>query len=103
MLPRTLIAAAGVICVTAALAPFDMSIGHANSPAAEPAQVPRSFEVGDIAPRDGTHIVSRPGLYGLSVPPEGDVYAVLGGQLVRLDATSRKILSRMRPVDAIVD
>lgn len=59
--------------------------------------------VGDRIDWDRAHIVTRPGLYGLAVPPQGQRYAVVDGRLVRIDEQSARILSIVRLVDALLD
>lgn len=59
--------------------------------------------VGDVISAGDIHWVRRPGLYGLGEAPDGSRYAVVGGQLVRLDRDSYKVLSVLRAVDALLD
>lgn len=59
--------------------------------------------VGDIINWNDVHVVTRPGRYGLSMPPDGNRYAIVDGQLVRVNEDSGKILSILRLVDAILD
>ena len=59
--------------------------------------------VGDRIDWDRAHVVTRPGLYGLAVPPPGQRYAVVDGRLVRIDEDSARILSIVRLVDALLD
>ncbi len=59
--------------------------------------------VGEGVPADQLHHVSMPGRYGLSEPPDGDGYAVVGGHLVRIDAQDGRILSVLRPAPRILD
>ncbi|MGR3199971.1 MAG: hypothetical protein ACU0HS_01305 [Paracoccus sp. (in: a-proteobacteria)] len=59
--------------------------------------------VGDIASEHQVHMITRPGRYGLSSPPAGDAYAVVAGHIVRLDPTSKRIESVLRPVPRILD
>lgn len=59
--------------------------------------------VGRVAGMESLHIITRPGLYGLGVPPSGTAYAVLRGYLVRIDRDTRQVLSVVRPVTAILD
>lgn len=63
----------------------------------------RSFRVGDIAPAGQVHRIKKPGLYGLSDPPNGDAYAVLEGELIRIDASSGQILSVLWKVERLLD
>lgn len=59
--------------------------------------------VGMGVPDDQLHHISMPGRYGLSEPPEGDGYAIVGGHLVRIDAADGRILSVLRPAPRILD
>lgn len=68
-----------------------------------PGQAKKAYRVGDVISWDDVHVVSQPGYYGLSTPPTGDRYAIVNGQLVRVDEESRQILSILRMVEAILD
>ncbi|MCQ0971706.1 RcnB family protein [Paracoccus sp. TK19116] len=59
--------------------------------------------VGDVLDWGNIHVVTDPGLYGLSSPPRGSRYGVVDGQLVRLDERTGRILSIIRLVEAILD
>lgn len=59
--------------------------------------------IGDLIDWNDVHVVTRPGRYGLSMPPSGNRYAIVDGQLVRVNEDSGKILSILRLVDAILD
>lgn len=59
--------------------------------------------VGDILDLRRAHIVKRPGLYGLSLPPDGHVYVVQDGKLLRVDQTTGKVLSILRGIDRLLD
>ncbi|MFN3524901.1 MAG: hypothetical protein ACK4YU_02325 [Paracoccus sp. (in: a-proteobacteria)] len=97
--------AAGVMLMAVVMA-FGAHADRVNAPppAAAAQQTSRpGIAVGDIAPRDQMHLVTRPGAYGLSDPPGTDRYAIVGGQLVRIDGASGKILSALRRVERILD
>lgn len=74
-----------------------------KSPACVPPGQAKKWGVGDIIDWDNVHIVTQPGYYGLSTPPRGDRYAIIDGQLVRVNRDSGQILSILRLVDAILD
>lgn len=59
--------------------------------------------VGEIAPKGATHLITRPGRYGLATPPDGDAYAILRGYIVRLDPGTDRIRSVLRPAPQILD
>lgn len=59
--------------------------------------------IGDFIDWNDVHVVTRPGRYGLSMPPSGNRYAIVDGQLVRVNEDSGKILSILRLVEAILD
>lgn len=68
-----------------------------------PGQAKAAVRVGDVLKLGGIHVVTRPGLYGLGVPPSGDQYAVVGNHLLRVDGETGKVLSILRTVTAILD
>lgn len=74
-----------------------------KSPACIPPGQAKKWGVGDIVDWDNIHIVTQPGYYGLSTPPDGDRYAIIDGQLVRVNRESGQILSILRMVEAILD
>lgn len=49
------------------------------------------------------HLVTAPGRYGLAQPPEGDAYAIIAGQLVRIDRDDGRVLSVLRPAPEVLD
>lgn len=59
--------------------------------------------IGRILARDRVHLVTRPGLYGLGIPPRGSRYGVVDGQLVRLEQGTWRVQSIIRRVNAILD
>lgn len=62
-----------------------------------------NFQVGDIALTEHLHLISRPGLYGLSTPPRGELYAVMDGQIVRIHADTAQVRSILRMAPQILD
>ncbi|MFV0300956.1 MAG: hypothetical protein ACK5IP_08795 [Paracoccus sp. (in: a-proteobacteria)] len=72
-----------------------------NAPAA--AGAAQEIAVGDILPRDQVHIIKELGLYGLGRNVGGSEYAVAMGRLIRIDPKTMKVLSILRPQDAILD
>ena len=115
MLQHRLCAAAAVGLLLATVAataedPAPRAAVLAQAPPAEcaagpgcPARKGRSFRVGDIAPPAQLHRIREPGLYGLSDPPRGDAYAILDGQLIRIDARTGQIRSVLWRVRQILD
>lgn len=71
--------------------------GMVAAPPANTAPLPvaAALQVGAV-PTDSRHEVSRPGLYGLGLPPEGSSYAIVGNNLVRVDSTSNEVLGIVR-------
>lgn len=53
--------------------------------------------VGDRYPN--AHLITEPGRYGLSVPPDGTAYAVIGHTLARVDRKTFKVLSILRSIE----
>lgn len=80
-----------------------VEVAQAAPPATGGPAARRSFRVGDIAPQDRLHRITTPGLYGLSDPPSGDAYAILDGELIRIQKDSGKILSVLWRVERILD
>ena len=76
-----------------------------KSPACVPPGQARKggLTVGDVVDLGHVHIITDPGRYGLSLPPDGARYAVVDGRLVRVESQTGKILSIIRLVDAILD
>lgn len=81
--------------------------GLAGPQASGNAQAARATQpapgMGDRLDLRTVHVVTMPGLYGLATPPPGHVYAVVDGWLVRLDANTGVLRSRVRPVNQILD
>lgn len=67
-----------------------------------PGQAKR-LRVGSVLDWNRAHLVRRPGLYGLAGAPDGQRYAIVDGQLVRVDAGTAKVLAVIRAVEAILD
>ncbi|TRW97245.1 RcnB family protein [Paracoccus sp. M683] len=59
--------------------------------------------IGDVLDLDDIHVITQPGLYGLGDPPRGNRYAIIDGQLVRVDSDTGRLLSFIRLVNAILD
>lgn len=59
--------------------------------------------VGETATVSRLHRIKHPGRYGLSHPPEGQVYAIVEGHLVRIEIGSGLIRSVLRPATRILD
>lgn len=79
-------------------------LARKNPPCIPPGQAQKhGISVGDVIVWDDIHVITRPGLYGLSIPPDGDRYAIVDGRLVRVDEGTGKILSILRLVSAILD
>nr|WP_111297754.1 hypothetical protein [Paracoccus saliphilus] len=96
----------GVTALTAANEPDPIAMPML-SPRCEGAPIcgPRlpSFQVGDIAVAEHLHLISRPGLYGLAMPPRGELYAVMDGQIVRIHADTAQVRSILRMAPRILD
>lgn len=78
-------------------------LAQKDPPCVPPGQAKKGRSVGNVVDWDTVHVVTRPGLYGLSDPPSGQRYAIVDGRLVRVDGQTSKILSVIRLVDAILD
>ena len=74
-----------------------------NPPCVPPGQAKKRIGAGTVIDWRDVHVITRPGLYGLTDPPAGQRYAIVDGRLVRIDRDSSKILSIIRLVDAILD
>ncbi|MDT1061568.1 hypothetical protein RM190_06825 [Paracoccus sp. CPCC 101403] len=61
------------------------------------------IRVGDKLDPAVLHEVSRPGLYGISGPPEGSEYGVIDGRLIRYDQHTLQVQSIIRQVDYVLD
>lgn len=60
-------------------------------------------QIGEVVPAEKLHIISYPGRYGLGPEVPGSLYAVVGDQLIRIDAQSHKVQSIIRQVTEILD
>lgn len=74
-----------------------------KSPACIPPGQARRLRAGSILDWNHAHLVRQPGLYGLTGAPHGQRYAIVDGQLVRVDAGTAKVLAVIRAVEAILD
>ncbi|MFC3570286.1 hypothetical protein [Paracoccus sp. TOH] len=72
-------------------------------PAAQAASQPAPPRVGDRLDKARLHQVTRPGLYGMSLPPAGSLYGIVDGKLIRYNPENAQILSIIRQVDRIMD
>lgn len=83
----------------AALAACAVVVGKsivASPPAnRDPVPVASVLQVGGVA-ADPMHMVERPGLYGLAMPPDGSRYAIVGNNLVRIDVRTGRIQAVIR-------
>lgn len=69
----------------------------------QPSHVDSEIDIGEVAPAGGTHLITRPGRYGLGPEVPGSQYAVVGGMLVRLDPHTLQIQSVIRMVNGLLD
>ena len=74
-----------------------------KDPACIPPGQAKKMGVGRVVDWQEVHVISRPGLYGLTDAPRGQRYAIVDGRLIRIDESTRKILSIIRLVDTILD
>lgn len=56
----------------------------------------RGLAVGDRLDPERLHVITRPGLYGLSGNAAGDRYGIVDGMLVRYDAQEMRLKSIIR-------
>lgn len=96
----------GITAMTAAQEPHSgASTGISPRCQAEGGCTPRqpSFSVGDTVTAEHVHLISRPGLYGLATPPQGQRYAVMEGQIVRVQTDTLQVRSVLRSAPRILD
>ncbi|SHL79386.1 hypothetical protein SAMN05444389_101384 [Paracoccus solventivorans] len=74
-----------------------------KSPSCIPPGQAKRLRVGSVLDWNRAHLVRRPGLYGLAGAPDGQRYAIVDGQLVRVDSGTAKVLAVIRAVEAILD
>lgn len=74
-----------------------------KSPSCLPPGQAKRLRVGSVLDWNRAHLVRRPGLYGLAGAPDGQRYAIVDGQLLRVDAGTAKVLAVIRAVEAILD
>ncbi|MBK4215268.1 hypothetical protein JJJ17_04940 [Paracoccus caeni] len=105
------IAAVAALAGVTALAHNLFGSGQRDGPvAASPAAIEAGitptivgFSAGDVPPRDSIHLIDRPGKYGLGPELPGSHYAIVSNTLVRVDASSFKILSVLRSHAEVLD
>lgn len=66
--------------------------GRARTLPARGATGPREWALGDTLPHGVPHVTLDPVAYGLPRPPDGQLYARVGGDVLRIEAGSRRIL-----------
>ncbi|HHW33010.1 MAG TPA: hypothetical protein GXX24_02540 [Paracoccus solventivorans] len=74
-----------------------------KSPSCIPPGQAKRLRVGSVLDWNRAHLVRQPGLYGLAGAPDGQRYAIVDGQLLRVDAGTAKVLAVIRAVEAILD
>ena len=67
--------------------------GHARTVPARGAGLPREWVLGDVLPADLPHVALEPDVYGLPQPPSGQIYARVDGDVLRIDASTRRIVA----------
>ena len=67
--------------------------GRARTVAARGAEAPREWVLGAALPPDLPHVALAPGTYGLPQPPPGQIYARVNGDVLRIEAGSRRIVA----------
>ena len=70
--------------------------GHARVTSA-PGAVPARFRPGDRLPAGVPHVTLDPERYGLPRPPEGEIYARVRTQVLRITNTDRRITELLTP------
>lgn len=55
--------------------------------------------VGDTVDMSRVKVVDQPEVYGLGIAPAGNIYAIVGDLLVRMNPETGKVLSILRQVD----
>ncbi|WP_411838779.1 hypothetical protein [Paracoccus sp. ME4] len=103
--PLAAVAAGTVLGLAALTAPNTTPTRGLEAPACSVACIGGTGEASVIGAQSDTdvHIVTAPGRYGLAQPPEGDAYAVIAGQLVRIHREDGRVLSVLRPVPRVLD
>jgi len=67
--------------------------GRARTLSARGAEPPREWVLGDVLPADMPHVALDPDSYGLPQPPDGQIYARVDGDVLRIDADTRRIVA----------
>lgn len=65
--------------------------GRARTVAA-PGSAPREWVLGAVLPPDVPHVALDPSAYGLPTPPEGQIYARVDDDVLRIEAGTRRII-----------
>ena len=65
--------------------------------ASAPGAVPARFRLGDRLPSGTPHVTLDPERYGLPRPPEGELYARVRTQVMRITNTDRRITELLAP------
>lgn len=68
-----------------------------------PAQPKAALQVGTYIAPGRIHWINSPGRYGLGNVPAGDQYAVVSGELVRIDADTGILRAVLRPMTRLLD
>lgn len=93
--------------ITAAILAVGVALALTDKPVSEEtvASVPERVEiaVGDVLPASDVHIITSPGRYGLGPEIPGSQYAVSHGRLIRIEPSSRKVLSILRVQNGVLD
>lgn len=101
---QTIIKALGLIAATILATMAFAQGGQGDDPHAADRPATGAMPViGDHLDAAQLHRVSRPGLYGISQPPQGSAYGVIEGRLIRYDVDTMHIQSIIREVDGIRD
>ncbi|MCQ0971705.1 hypothetical protein MLD63_14875 [Paracoccus sp. TK19116] len=91
---RTILAIA-IVAAGLAYGLFDSATAMDGSPAATAVAKPLAPTVGERLPAKDAHLIVDPGRYGLGPALPGTRYAVASGWLVRVDAESMVVQSRL--------
>lgn len=67
--------------------------GHARTMPARGAGQPREWVLGDVLPAELPHVALEPAAFGLPQPPSGQIYARVEGNVLRIDASTRRIVA----------
>ena len=67
--------------------------GMARTVSARGGERPREWVLGAVLPPDLAYVVLDPSSYGLAPPPDGEFYARVDGDVLRIEAGTRRILS----------